>query len=78
MTHYPFDIQECTGTLESSNTFVGLVPKALTYSGPKDLMKYQLIGNASIIQPGKVNIILKFNCFDISDIFDLVTLIGCL
>ena len=65
MTHYPFDIQECTGILESSNAFVELVPKALSYDGPIDLMKYQLIGNAEILQSTNVNI-LKTKAKEIS------------
>ena len=53
MNHYPFDIQECNGTLEpktNSDFFVKLVPKYLNYLGPTDLMKYQLEKNVSFIQ----------------------------
>ena len=63
MSHYPFDIEECSGTLETSDSFVRLVPQALSYTGPTDLMKYQLIGNATIVQSSKVNMpmILKLH-----------------
>ena len=55
MSNYPFDIEECAGILESSHSFVKLVSKGLSYTGPTDLMKYKLIGNATIVQSSKVN-----------------------
>ena len=59
MTNYPFDIQNCKGTLEIDDSFVRLVPHFLDYVGPKDLLKYQLVGNVTFIETNKVNIILK-------------------
>ena len=55
MAKYPFDIQKCGGVLESSDPFVRLVTKNLTYLGPVDLMRYQLIENTTYIETDKVN-----------------------
>ena len=58
MNHYPFDIQECNGTLEpktNSDFFVKLVPKYLNYLGPVDLMKYQLEKNVSFVKSDNVS-----------------------
>ena len=58
MNHYPFDIQECNGTLEpktNSDFFVKLVPKYLNYLGPTDLMKYQLEKNVSFVKSDNVS-----------------------
>ena len=57
MATYPFDTQECAGTIEIEDLLVKLVPQTLDYIGPKDLMKYNLIGNAIFIQTSKVNIL---------------------
>ena len=54
MTNYPFDIQDCKGTLEIDDSFVRLVPHFLDYVGPKDLLKYQLVGNVTFIETNKV------------------------
>ena len=59
MNHYPFDIQECNGTLEpktNSDFFVKLVPKYLNYLGPVDLMKYQLEKNVSFVKSNNASI----------------------
>ena len=58
MTHYPFDIQECNGTLEpkaNSEFFVKLVPKYLNYIGPQDLLKYQMDKNPTFIETDNVS-----------------------
>ena len=57
MNRYPFDIQECNGTIEpktNSDFFVKLVPKFLDYLGPTDLMKYHMNENATFIKTDNV------------------------
>ena len=63
MNRYPFDVQNCNGTLEpkkNSDFFVKLVPKYLNYHGPTDLMKYQLEKNISFIQTDNVKIKIQY------------------
>ena len=58
MNRYPFDIQECNGTLEpktNSDFFVKLVPKFLDYLGPTDLMKYHMKENATFMKTNNVS-----------------------
>ena len=64
MNRYPFDIQECNGTLEpktNSDFFVKLVPKFLDYLGPTDLMKYHMKGNATFIKTDNVSNLLSYS-----------------
>ena len=56
MTSYPFDIQECNGTISldtESSFFVRLIAKNLSYDGPENLMKYNF-KNISFIETGQV------------------------
>ena len=57
MSYYPFDIQQCNGTLApeaNSLHFVRLIPKNIEYTGPKDLMKYVIEENANFLKPTEV------------------------
>ena len=64
MNRYPFDIQECNGTLEpktNSDFFVKLVPKFLDYLGPTDLMKYHMKENATFIKTNNVSNLFSYS-----------------
>ena len=83
MNHYPFDIQECNGTLEpktNSDFFVKLVPKYLNYLGPTDLMKYQLEKNVSFVKSDNVSIFfykcLQLLNYTLSIIINYALIIG--
>ena len=59
MDYYPFDIQECNGTISidtESDFFVRLVAKDLSYAGPENLMKYNF-KNITFIKNEQVKLI---------------------
>ena len=63
MKHYPFDIQECHGTIAprtNRDFLVKLLGKELIYNGPRDLKNYVLIGNITYTQTNEVK--PKFIC----------------
>ena len=68
MDNYPFDIQDCNGTIEpikNEKFFVKLIPTSISYDGPTDLMKYVLREKVSLSSRENVKIlmILIFSIF---------------
>ena len=62
MDYYPFDIQECIGTISiDNNFFVRLVAKDLSYAGPENLMKYNF-KNISFVQKVQVKLSYPIDC----------------
>ena len=63
MDYYPFDIQECIGTISiDNNFFVRLVAKDLSYAGPENLMKYNF-KNISFVQKVQVKLSYPIDCW---------------
>ena len=58
MEYYPFDIQECNGTISiDDDFFVRLVAKDLSYTGTENLMKYNF-KNISFIKKVKLKYLI--------------------
>ena len=64
MDYYPFDIQECNGTISidtESDFFVRLIAKDLSYAGPENLMKYNF-KNISFVEKVQVTLSYPIDC----------------
>ena len=60
MEYYPFDIQECNGTIAiDDDFFVRLVAKDLSYAGTENLMKYNF-KNISFVKKVKLKYLIDY------------------